>query len=323
LKHFDHITLLTRKFDSTLSQNEQAQLSEWLASSDANRAEADILDKIWQDSTAYEPTVEFDSSAAFQKFKSNSLSSEPSQLVKTTAAGSSTSILSYLIGAILFLGAGYLIYNATSGASANLDENGVKNVVLEEGAKVWLDDNSIIDQASDDTYQVEGKAFIDASTNGENVSIDLDGQKINTNNAKYTVNTAQNDLVQIDVESGTVTVETATGKKINVPAGQRFELANNGTYKQSKLQTNNSFSWKAKTLEFNNTPMSIVFQDLESYYGIDIQASNVNIADCYFTSPILTNTNLDVVLDILKESHQTEFSTVGEDTYRLANIDCK
>jgi len=280
LKHFDHITLLTRKFDSGLSQTEQAQLSEWLASSDSNQAEADLLDKIWQDSTAYEPNIQFDSTSAFQKFKSENLSTDSNQTVESTTGSSISSLISYLIGAILFIGAGMLIYNATIGSNTNVDENGVKNVVLEDGSKVWLDNDSKIDQSKDATYQLNGKAFIDATQNSDHKSISVGEQTISSSNAKYTVNNSQNDLVQIDVESGVVSVETADGEKINVEAGKRLELTSNGTYTQRDLLTKNSFSWRAKTLEFNNTPMPIVFQDLESYYGIEIQKGNMNVSNC-------------------------------------------
>jgi len=70
--------------------------------------------------------------------------------------------------------------------------------------------------------------------------------------------------------------------------------------------------------------MDVVIRDLERYYGIIIDSKVSGLEDCFFTSPILTNTELNTVFEILQTSHKAEFSDDESrpNHYDLTSINC-
>lgn len=326
MKHFDHISLLTQKLDGGLSTSEQAQLDSWLSASDQNQSEHDFLEQIWEDAAGYEPPADlnFDSSAAFSKFKATVIDVPGVNPVpEATGVLGLGKMLTYAIALVLATAVAYYLLNNVFGTVTNNNTGEVKNIVLENGSNVWLDDQSAITEVEDQKFELEGKVYVDGTDSNDKMSFNIGTQSITSQGASYSVNAKNEALTQINVEQGSILVSAENGEELIVSEGQRVEIHKDGTVTQTELVTDNAFSWKAKTLEFNNTPLPIVFEDLQDYYGISIFDNNFDLSNCNFTSPKLTNTQLNVVLEILKESHKVEFETASKGNYSLTQLDCK
>lgn len=327
MKNINHITLHHKKLSNQASQTELDALETWIGLSPDNQEDIDLLDALWDASSHYEPSIDFNTNQALTKFKT-AINSQPTPEIITMKPRFS-GILKIAASFTILAFASFLVFNMLAPNKIMNTSSDINLVSLEDGSKLWLSPNTEIsyDKAFNSehrTMDFAGKAFFDVAEDKDlPFIVNMGAQSIEVVGTSFNL-TYRNDEVILEVLTGVVKFRNAQNQENTAKAGQSIvynESLNTATL--SEIQSANTFSWKERSLSFNSTPMAQVFKDLENYYEIDIDSKNLDISDCTFSSPKLSNATLDETLDILKKVAGVEFDGDKSKTkLTLTTVDC-
>lgn len=208
--------------------------------------------------------LDIDTDAEWMKFKSAAGISEPKVF-------SLRDIFKVAASVILIAGAGLLAFSYMGGPKeeiyASADE--AIETVIETETRISLNKNSSItctDNRSNGEYTValSGEAYFDVEKNPER------SFRISTQDLTVTVHGTSFDICEssdgttVTVTSGNVEVKSnSTGDKVaNVTKGGKVTCGKDGRIELSEVCNFNSIAWKLKKLEFCDTPMSEIMDQL-------------------------------------------------------------
>jgi transmembrane sensor len=193
---------------------------------------------------------------------------------------------------------------------------GVKqNILLDDGTEVTLNANSTLkvpkDLASAGMREVwlEGEGFFHVAkrpnhvrfaVHTDNIDIEVLGTKFNVHNRRG------NTEVVLDEGSVKLIPAHERGVPIFMKPGDYASLATSDTtFKRKIVRPEKYNAWQNNRLVFEDTPLSVVAQKIEDYYGVTIEIQNQDLAWREVTGT-LPNNDLGVVLKSLSTSHELE-----------------
>jgi len=277
----------------------------------------------------YEPKLDIDTNLALNKFKSAIKSQPTPEIINLKPRFSG--ILKFAASLTVFALASFLVLNMLSSNKIANTGSDINIVSLEDGSKLWLSPNTELEYDKNfnkehRSMEFKGKAFFDVAENPDlPFIVNMGTQSIEVVGTSFNLTNRKNNII-LEVLTGIVKFRDANNKENTATAGQSivYDSALN-TAALSEIQSTNTFSWKERSLSFNSTPLNIVFQDLENYYEIDIDEQNIDISNCTFSSPKLSNASLEKTLDILKKVAGVEFTfdESASDKLKLSSVDCK
>jgi len=333
-----YIELIYKSFSEPLSSEERHQLDGWLAASAENKKEAKVIQKMWDMSADFSKDIEVDLDKDFaqlqQKMKVEVAPKEA--IVKTMPSTQKRSWWKPLsvAAAILLLAGAFFIFsknneNAIDLAMQTNDE--VRELVLADGSKVWLNKNSKIDYPSNMDGDVRkvvltGEAFFDIAKNpNKPFIIEAEGTQVEVLGTSFEVSAYS--------DAPTVEVFVKTGK---VAFGKRGEQAAETLTKNQKAiykkdtdtfigrpsNDLNAISWQNNRLEFDNATLEKVINDFENHFDIQLTLTKKELLNCSFSNILPDVTDKEKSLETLAEVFKMTLIKEGNNSYRLDGGKC-
>lgn len=191
---------------------------------------------------------------------------------------------------VVFSMLGYYYYSINTTptlAQVTAVENG-EMVLLGDGSKVWLNRDAILsypENFEDDTRTVDlvGEAFFEVEKNPEKPFV------VATQNAEtrvlgtsFNVSSGQ-ETTEVTVATGKVEVRSPNNEKVVVAPGYTAKVQ--GETVSFFVTTNlNYLSWKTGLFTFNETELTKVVADLNTYYTGQIRLENDVVTTCKITA---------------------------------------
>ncbi|MEO9804866.1 MAG: FecR domain-containing protein [Reichenbachiella sp.] len=302
-----------------LNKNEQHQVEQWVAASDANRQTFDDFEKIYKSSEINLDHFNPDVDRAWQ--------------VVTDAidhSKKSSRIMLYRLAAMitLVIGLGFIVfqYQSTSDQHvATTSDNEIKKIELADGSVVWLNENSVFTypkEMDEDERLVSlvGQAYFDIARNPER-PFKISGQKTMVEVLGTSFNLiSESNYSNVNVTSGRVAFALTDNEEIRVV----LEKGSQATFEQNRLVKNDSFnenasSWMTKDFVFKSSPLSQVVEILSEHFDVKIKVDDA-IKNCLITSAF-EDKELDEILDTLEAIANIKNEKKGK-TIKLTGPGC-
>lgn len=304
----ENIELITRVLAKEASHEEINVLNDWIKANKLNETIFNQHKKIW-DNAIFDTEEQIDVELAWQKFSA--------KLPINSNKNYWTNYLRIAAVVLLFAGVGFLLNKfifSTNLIEVQTANNETKAVVLPDGSKVWLNQNSKIVYPKNETNQrsiiLEGEAFFDVVKNSKKpfvITTDYAITKV-LGTSFNLIALKQLKSVKLTVASGKVSFKST---QTNL---EQIVLANESSYideygKNNKIENFdvNETLWKDKKLVFNNKPLNEVFKSIAHYFNLEIKTENTKIANCHFTGEF-TEPSLKEVLDVICKTLQLNYS---------------
>ncbi len=206
----------------------------------------------------------------------------------------------------------------------------VKKITLQDGSRVWLQENSTLTVADDFNQNqrrvtLVGEAFFEVAKD-KNRPFEICSGKVKTRvlGTSFNIKAYEKDAtVEVSVVTGRVSVLMPEGgKKASDYAGQKVKaqapiilLPNQKvTYsknKENQVEKETSVNgrrivWAKASLSFTDTPIRQVVQTLNRNFATDIKLANVNLNNCSIQGDF-TNQNLPEILEIICKTIEADY----------------
>ena len=279
------LSLIVARLNQTASQQQQQQLQQWIESSPGNREEYELYVRIWKESGAALSTPAFDSDAAWMKVASQ-ISTNANGEGRKQGPGKLTSLylkrMAVAASVIVLVGTGYYLWiRSTFTYTRAVGVN--RLVVLPDGSVVTLRKGSSLtykprfDQA-ERTVQLAGEAFFQVIPDKARPFLVRTSQtQVRVTGTSFLIRSGRG-VEEVMVTSGKVVVtDRKRDKELQLVAGQKAVLHGN-QLEQVQLTDSNYIAWKTGRLNFINTPLARVLEDLEQYYAVPVKTGSKDSA---------------------------------------------
>lgn len=212
----------------------------------------------------------------------------------------------------------------------------VKKITLQDGSKVWLQENSTLEVYSEfGNYQrkvsLEGEAFFEVAKD-KTRPFEIKTGEVTTRVLGTSFNIKAYEVgatVEIAVITGQVSVlkakaanATAESLRGNSPETAEVILLPNqkATYRKSThdliknkvLAENRRLVWAKSSFSFENTPIRQVIKHLNNQFDTTIKLENEDLNNCSIYGDF-TNQNLPEILEVICKSIEAEFKLYKEE----------
>ncbi len=329
MNEFTPIELTQKLLLEVISPEEKKELDSWINSDLKNKELFEEYKKVWNISLDYQKDYTPDVDAGLKRFQQRI--AKDTKNLPTSKVRSLTTWYRVAAAVFLLVGAGF-VWNYFSASTPQMakvttSENESKVVTLSDGSTVSLNENSTLSYPvtfDGDTRSItfSGEAFIKVTKDPEHPFIVQGNQtEVKVLGTSFNIRSYPEEK-QTEVVVATGKVQFSGKTKEQQYKFVVLEKDDQGIYEQSskkllktKVKSRNHDSWNTKKLHFEDTPMSVVIQDIENYYNIKINKSKAKVLGCKYTSTFNDNSisevfeNLELALDLkvqLKEDKSYE-----------------
>lgn len=188
-----------------------------------------------------------------------------------------------------------------------------RNILLDDGSEVTLNANSSLkvprnlDESDMREVWLEGEGFFQITKRPNHVrfAVHTNNVKVEVLGTTFNVNTRRGNT-EVVLHEGRVklTAPLLTTAPVFMSPGDYAFLAASDTSFQKKLVEPAQYNaWQTNKLVFEDTPLKIVAEKIEDYYGVRIEIQDEALARRELTGT-LPNNDLGIVLKALSTSHQ-------------------
>lgn len=150
-------------------------------------------------------------------------------------------------------------------------------LLLSDGTKLWINAGShvifpVTFEANKREIYVNGEVYLDVARNEACPFIVKTGRmEVKVLGTSFNVKSYENHEVDdIVLVTGSVHVETISGKKAALSPNQHFSCTSTGIAKVQTVDVYNYISWKDGLLQYKAEKLSVILQRLSDYYGKSI-----------------------------------------------------
>lgn len=323
----EHQEQLILKFlNGTISPDEQKVLNAWATESEDNKKLMDDFALVWKVSREHYKQHDFATADEWKKFEAN--------ITKKAPVNAGTTVYWLRVAASISVIAlfSWILYMVVFSNETILKESGegIVQVELPDGSKVWLNRNSRLayddDFTSDKrTVKLLGEAFFEVRKREEKPFIILTSEaQIQVIGTSFNVQAYEgSDATEVFVATGSVNFAS----KVNRSAGVTLNagdmgalLKNTSNVVLSPHENSNVLAWKEKKLIFNRSTIQSVVESIEHYFRIEIDVRNKDILKCRFTGSFNSPT-LPEVIEALSISLDLTI-TKSDDSYVVDGQGC-
>ncbi len=319
---------------------QKEEVETWLELSDDNQAYLDQVQEVWLKTAELNPIpVVVNIDAAWNKVSGiiDNLEDEKNLVTPKIESAKPKTINKFKsfmrIAAVLLLAAGaYLIYNISQTKTAEqmlmASTDFIISDTLSDGSVIALNKNSTLaypETFNENTREVElkGEAFFDIEPDPEKPFIIQAGESyIQVLGTSFNVEAyADSSTIEVSVVTGVVKLYNVnlenTDTNFVILTADEIGIYNkdNNTIEKLSGYDKNSLYWQSKTLIFEKTKLSEVFNLLELTYDIKIDVSNDTIND-FLLSARFKNNIIEDILTIITASFDLNF-TKKNDVYLI------
>jgi len=286
----EHIRLITKLLSRETSPDEEALLQQWLEADPEHRLEFNALRNIWDTGGEVARDIQFDTAAAWEKIAPSPASpskhkSLPPALPSAKRTRSPLRLLSpRMIAAAsalfaLCIAAGwyYLAHQHPLQQVIAAADN--QQLTLPDGSKIWLRQGAELkypehfDNARREV-QLTGEAFFQPiSDPARPFAIKTAHGSIEDIGTTFLVrNSDTTDEVLVITGKVKLTNEEDPSQSLVLSSGQKATILKN-KLSPSGWGTPNMMSWKTGVLEFRQTPLDQIVQDINEHFGSKLAIS--------------------------------------------------
>jgi transmembrane sensor len=313
-------SLLGKYFSGQATAGEIQLVQQWVAASEQNRSDFDLLEKLWHQS-GEQQTIQFDTNKAWKTVD------ERIRASKTPVRRMKPYSRAIAVAASLVLVFGmWWIFNSTFTNRKILADVAVKEVTLEDGSKVYLRKGSSLEYKRSFNKErrevsLAGQAFFEVTHDPSKPFVISAAQtKVEVVGTSFSVNTLD-DKVELIVKTGKVKFGAATNlqQSILVTAGERALFAENHINKEQNRDENFD-AWQTGQLQFNQTPLPQVLAVLNDYYHVNIRIRQDDAAQLSAANVTVrfNNQPLDSVLDEISLITSYRIQKVSDTAYEIS-----
>ncbi len=274
--------LLAKHFSEETSSAEEQAISNWLKADTNNFNEYQQLKEDWEMmAMSRENNKHFDADAAWNKFEQKISGEKTTTASRLFLYGALKYAATVLLLAALSIG-GYFIYqqvqfqNNYEVFASEENEIGA-DIILDDGTKVWLDENSkLIYPKSFDNgerkVELIGEAFFDVARNEEKpFLVTAKKSSIKVLGTTFNVNTQlPGERVEVFVETGKVELLSKKKQKVVLEPGF-IGISEKEQLEKHKNEDPNYLSWRSGKLVFRGEPLDHVLKSIERHYNTTIR----------------------------------------------------
>ncbi len=306
----DFYKLLAKHFQGETTAEEDQRIADFKKE---NALEYDQLQKLWKSSSEiviHDYDVKSAWSAVSNKFRPNETKVVPlyrNRLVRIATAASLAILVS--LSVYLFIEQANQVENLAM-IEIQADE-GNQKVMLSDGSSVWLDRDAILSYPENfdgDTrlVRLQGKAFFDVVKNPQKAFVVETADAVTSVlGTSFNIN-AQSEITEVTVATGRVEVASRNNEKVVVTPGYTARLQSESL--SAQINDNpNYLSWKTGAFVFDETPLTQVIEDLNTYYNKSISYSEAPSEPCKITAE-LDKVPIQEILEILELTCDVEIA---------------
>jgi len=335
MQEFDFILLLNKRLTGEITESESAELDAWLEQSPQNAQLADQYRQVWAGATERR-THDFrlDMDAEFRRLLARLDGAEHRNPTKTVSIGRMWMRVAAAAAVLLMAIWGYRQFAAPvpdAIVENTQKDSGNRLVVLPDGSRVWLRQNSKIEYPVQfPKYQrrirLTGEAYFDVThRTGQPFRVELEqGGLVEVLGTEFNVRAESGaDETCVLVRSGKVRyAPTANSQSVVLTTNDRASFSRKKAHLSlSKAPTLNELSWQTGRLEFSDTPLRHVLTDLEKHFGAIIEVQNPKMLDCEYSNTLTVQT-LDEVLESFALIYRFRTIRTAPGRYRLEGGRC-
>ena len=310
--------ILHAYFENTATHHEEQLIKEWLQLNGNEEIFYNHL-AIWEASHLQFMPDDNKAAQQFKKFlngdgeafKNPHLNGQNSRTLDTNWKYKYTSIaaaLALLVCATFYFSRDYFLYDvyATSYGMT-------QNILLADGSEITLNANSTLKVPKDLTKKsirevwLKGEAFFAVAKRPDHVrfSVHTDNLNVEVLGTKFNVNNRRGNT-EVVLNEGSIRLSSDTDKAedpvIMKPGEYVVRMESDTTFRKKTVKPEKYNAWQSNKLIYENTPLRIVADKIEDYYGVKIKIQNKHMADRQLTGT-LPNNDLGIVLKSLSVSH--------------------
>ncbi len=266
------------------SADELEAFDSWLEADPANKATFVNLKSAWMQADTLLEQPRFDTAAAWIKVNEQLLKGpeKPASRSIHLPVWSKVFLAAAAVLVIGFIGFWKLFQTGTVVVVASDQLN---EIALPDGSVVILKPGSTLEyprsfSGESRSVTMEGEGFFDVTRNPDlPFIIDAGAASVRVLGTSFNVESDQ-DSVVVTVSTGSVLVKSnqVEGLQITLKAGERASAGNKTLQKTSALNQNHLY-WKTGQMEFQNTPLQTVVDELKRYADIDLRFSDAASRD--------------------------------------------
>ncbi len=336
--------LLARFLAETATEQEIAEVKNWLNSAPENKKQLADFELIWEKTSELSSNhIKVDTDAAWDKVRSQMTAKNPATghlnenlpgskqetITRDLFVNKKFSFPVWIAAAVsvTIMAFGWFIFKTQSDTPEQIQiatTNNTGETTLPDGTKVFLNYNSSIsypENFSGDIRSVElkGEAFFDVKPDASHpFVIDANGTMVRVLGTSFNVKAYKKELVRVDVKTGKVRV-SKNDKKIELVKGESAEVLND-TLKGMHADAN-IMSYKTQVYDFNTANLGDVVNTLREGYHSDIRLSNQKLAQCRLTISFQKEP-LDTTLSVIAETLELHLRKEGK-IYWLEGKGCQ
>ncbi|MCF6352330.1 MAG: FecR domain-containing protein [Cyclobacteriaceae bacterium] len=314
----EHIeSIITRKITSSITANEQVQLENWTAQSDANKKHFEHLEMIYlrapQQASKNNPSLDID--LEWKKFKNNldlakGNSKSPVVWLKVAASIVIVSVLGYVVWVNQF----------SSNTLHVVAQNWGEVVVLPDGSQITLNKGAEVTypkkfNSKIRSVSLQGEAFFEVTRNETKPFIvTLSQSKVEVLGTSFNINAdTNNNKTEVVVNTGRVRFSNSTGSEsVILTKGDKGTLIKSTSMLSTTINNDvNVMAWKTRKIVFNNMELDKVIKTINHLYDAQISFSTDIGINCNVTVSF-ENQSLEAVLSVLELTLDLKYKKSGD-----------
>lgn len=316
---FDIETLIVRAMENSLSKEEQASLQAWLEEDAANSRYYEEIKKTWDLTATADTDFVPDTEHNWERFQ------RQIQPVKHISPYRNAFRIAAAFLVLAGAGTAYFLLSPREIIiqTASMEK---KEVVLPDGSKVFMNQNSKLHYASnlagaERAVYLEGEAFFDvAHEQARPFVVYANHTQTQVLGTTFDIKAYEAQPVEVAVLTGKVAVSRKTEEKsanrLVLTSGRKAIFKTDKQLEEIAISDPNLMAWKENVLRFNNIQIKDVISTLESYYNVKIVIEDSTVAHLDYRGDFFDNPKLENVLDVVASTAETTW-TKEQGVYHL------
>ena len=303
------ISLIAKQLQGLATAQEADELREWLHSDAACQQEYDEMAVIWQKSGPLLAEPQFNTEVAWAKLDDRiaHLTSRDRKPLHT--------VISILFSPTAKAAAAILILACTAGFWWHRHAQWQSFTAVAQNETLTLPDKSVVVvrkgstikylkqfDAAERRVELTGEAFFSVQHNEHQPFLVItDNSEVKVLGTSFLVHNT-NDADEVVVVTGKVNVadKKENNNKVILTKGQRAVLKQDHHFYQDQVADSNFIAWKTGQLNFNNTALPQVLQDISHFYGLSVELAP-SLQAIALTIPVTVHFNNQPLEQVLEE----------------------
>ncbi|MFD2162583.1 FecR family protein [Paradesertivirga mongoliensis] len=300
--------LMSRYLSNDLSIEETDELLAWLGDDPARADLLKELQQTWDATKNYPEDFHVDTKAGWQRLKASINVSEKIVELRPRNSMRWLSIAASLILISVAVFFGYKSLNSSQLIEVATLKGQQKEVVLPDGSKVWLNENSLLtfnsdlNEAQSRNVELSGEAFFEVTRNPDvPFIIETAGTLTQVLGTSFNVRQNGEGGTKVSVVTGKVSFKPSQnpGQELILLPGDAGLITREGYAAKSKFENRNFLYWKDRELVFNNSTLSEVLKTLETSYRVRFELKDEELLEHRITTSF-KDIPLDQAIQVLE-----------------------